>query len=331
MDDDFIINFSSNKSSTLVKPKVSKKDQKKDYKEQQFLKQKRQREKIASKAENDKKHSESNKDLKSEIKHEKTTNQMHQPFPTKTNNVDNKKENLNQTLAEKYIQNKKDKKYEHIQNQKKSEYETKSQEFNYSNQVDKIMEGDLGGDEIIDELENFYEHQTQKHKPRKNKNHQNNIKNTLVQEIKQENFELSQEKPEKIFIPKNEGVFSLKAFEDLPINEYLKKTLVKHNFQTMTKIQKKSIPVLLQHKNVIVKSETGSGKTLAYLIPVFEMLTKLNAEKKIDRKDGPYVIILAPTHELCLQIDNKFTQLRSACINAINGTLIVIFYFMKRY
>ena len=54
MDDDFIINFSSNKSSTLVKPKVSKKDQKKDYKEQQFLKQKRQREKIASKAENDK-------------------------------------------------------------------------------------------------------------------------------------------------------------------------------------------------------------------------------------------------------------------------------------
>jgi len=176
--------------------------------------------------------------------------------------------------------------------------------------------------DIYDELQDFYQHQSQK-KPKKNKNHQNNIKNTLVKEIKQENLEISQDKEEKIFIPKNEGVFSLKTFEDLPINEYLKKTLVKKSFETMTKIQKKSIPILLQHKNVIVKSETGSGKTLAYLIPVFEMLTKLNAEKKIDRKDGPYVIILAPTHELCIQIDNTFTLLRSACINAINGTLIV--------
>lgn len=119
-----------------------------------------------------------------------------------------------------------------------------------------------------------------------------------------------------------DSVFSIKNFEDLQINQYLKKALNKHNFITMTKIQKKSIPVLLEHKNVVVKSETGSGKTLAYVIPLYEQLAKLNQETKITRKDGVYSVIFAPTHELCMQIEETFNKLSSSCINVVYGTLM---------
>ncbi len=123
-------------------------------------------------------------------------------------------------------------------------------------------------------------------------------------------------------ISQSKSVFSIKTFEDLQIDQYLKKALIKQNYSTMTKIQKKSIPILLQHKNVIIKSETGSGKTLAYVIPLYEYLIKINKEESINRKSGIYTIIFAPTHELCLQIEETFNKLKSCCINIIFGTLM---------
>jgi ATP-dependent RNA helicase DDX31/DBP7 len=90
----------------------------------------------------------------------------------------------------------------------------------------------------------------------------------------------------------------------------------------MTKIQKKAIPILLEHKNVIVKSETGSGKTLAYVIPLYQSLIEINEVSKINRKDGIYSIIFSPTHELCLQIEKTFDKLKSCCINVIFGAMM---------
>ena len=90
----------------------------------------------------------------------------------------------------------------------------------------------------------------------------------------------------------------------------------------MTKIQKKAIPILLEHKNVIVKSETGSGKTLAYIIPLYQNLIEINEINKISRKDGIYSIIFSPTHELCLQIEKTFDKLKSSCINVVFGTMM---------
>ena len=90
----------------------------------------------------------------------------------------------------------------------------------------------------------------------------------------------------------------------------------------MTKIQKKAIPILLEHKNVIVKSETGSGKTLAYIIPLYQNLFEINELEKINRKNGIYSIIFSPTHELCLQIEKTFDKLKSCCINVIYGSLM---------
>jgi len=120
----------------------------------------------------------------------------------------------------------------------------------------------------------------------------------------------------------NQTIFSIKSFDDLKINPYLKRALNKNNYNTMTKIQKKAIPILLEHKNVIVKSETGSGKTLAYIIPLYQNLIEINEINKINRKDGIYSIIFSPTHELCLQIEKTFDKLKSCCINVVFGTMM---------
>ena len=120
----------------------------------------------------------------------------------------------------------------------------------------------------------------------------------------------------------SQTVFSIKSFEDLKINPYLKKALNKSNYNIMTKIQKKAIPILLEHKNVIVKSETGSGKTLAYIIPLYQNLFEINEIEKISRKNGIYSIIFSPTHELCLQIEKTFDKLKSCCINVVYGSLM---------
>lgn len=119
-------------------------------------------------------------------------------------------------------------------------------------------------------------------------------------------------------------VFSTNNFIDMDINSFLKKELEKHNYTQMTKIQKKAIPVILKHQNVVFKSETGSGKTLAYVVPILEMLDKLNKENKIERSQGTFVLVFAPTHELCLQIEETFNKLRSCLVGVVNGTLLVI-------
>lgn len=120
----------------------------------------------------------------------------------------------------------------------------------------------------------------------------------------------------------NFNPFSAKTFTDLNLSEFLLKQLTKHNYDQLTKIQKQAIPVMLEHKNVVIKSETGTGKTLAYVVPLYQLLIKLHQTKPINRKDGVYAIIFAPTHELCLQIESTVSKLNSCCISVVNGTLI---------
>ncbi len=68
-----------------------------------------------------------------------------------------------------------------------------------------------------------------------------------------------------------------------------------------TDVQEKSIPVIIQGKNIIAQAQTGSGKTLAYSIPMLEKLDK--SLKSVQS------IILVPTRELCKQVAKVFEEL----------------------
>ncbi|KAJ51038.1 superfamily II DNA/RNA helicase [Clostridium tetanomorphum] len=90
-------------------------------------------------------------------------------------------------------------------------------------------------------------------------------------------------------------------FDKLGLNLQLIEGLKKEGIEKPTPIQIRAIPLALENKDIIGKSETGSGKTLAYLLPLFQ---KINTDKK-----EMQAIILAPTHELVMQIHNEIKLL----------------------
>lgn len=92
-----------------------------------------------------------------------------------------------------------------------------------------------------------------------------------------------------------------KSFNELNINQSIVMALKKQNIITPTGIQETSIPFALENKDIIAEAHTGTGKTLAFLIPIFE---KINLEKR-----EMQAIILAPTHELVVQIESQIKLL----------------------
>lgn len=91
------------------------------------------------------------------------------------------------------------------------------------------------------------------------------------------------------------------TFAAIGLNEKLVAGLNKGGISEPTEIQAKTIPLLLQNKDLIGQSQTGSGKTLAYLLPLFQ---KINYDKR-----EMQAIILAPTHELAMQINQEIKKL----------------------
>ena len=66
----------------------------------------------------------------------------------------------------------------------------------------------------------------------------------------------------------------------------------------MMEIQAKTIPLLLEARDLMGAARTGSGKTLAFLIPAVEMLSRL----QFMPRNGTGVLVISPTRELALQV-----------------------------
>lgn len=90
-------------------------------------------------------------------------------------------------------------------------------------------------------------------------------------------------------------------FDKLGLNKNLIEGIKKEGITEPTDIQEKIIPAALENIDVIGQSQTGSGKTLAYLLPIFEKIDNTKREMQ--------AIILAPTHELVMQINNQIKLL----------------------
>jgi len=75
-------------------------------------------------------------------------------------------------------------------------------------------------------------------------------------------------------------------------------------YEKPTEIQERAIPVLLQGKDIVACARTGTGKTAAFGLPI---LHRLAPEKS--RSKYPRALILTPTRELCLQIQQNMTDL----------------------
>ena len=87
-------------------------------------------------------------------------------------------------------------------------------------------------------------------------------------------------------------------------------------------IQMAAIPVGLQQRDVIGLAETGSGKTCAFLLPMLTYISKQPPMQGARVNDGPYALVMAPTRELALQIEEeavKFAQHSGYSIVSVVG------------
>ena len=90
-------------------------------------------------------------------------------------------------------------------------------------------------------------------------------------------------------------------FDELGLDEAVLQGLDAMNFQETTPVQEKTIPVILEGKDIIGCAQTGTGKTAAYILPVLNrMVTEPQSDEYIK------AIIMAPTRELAQQIDMQF-------------------------
>jgi len=96
----------------------------------------------------------------------------------------------------------------------------------------------------------------------------------------------------EVFNPENN-------FCDFVMAEDLKKAIVSKGYDAPTPIQDKTIPELLKGRDVVGVANTGTGKTAAFLLP---LINKVLLNKK------EQVMIIVPTRELALQIDDELRQ-----------------------
>ncbi|KAF5208139.1 Atp-dependent rna helicase [Thalictrum thalictroides] len=97
----------------------------------------------------------------------------------------------------------------------------------------------------------------------------------------------------------------VKEFRDIGFPEYVMEEVLKAGFVEPTPIQAQGWPMALKGRDLIGIAETGSGKTLAYLLPA---IVHVNAQPILAPGDGPIVLVLAPTRELAVQIQQEATK-----------------------
>ncbi|MGB1308260.1 MAG: DEAD/DEAH box helicase [Oceanihabitans sp.] len=114
------------------------------------------------------------------------------------------------------------------------------------------------------------------------------------------------------------------SFKDLQLNKPLLRAIADAGYDNPTLVQEKTIPFVLDKKDVICSAQTGTGKTAAFALPILQQL--------FDKQDAPKrgkkirALIVSPTRELAIQIQDNFktygknTNLRSTVI--FGGTSI---------
>ncbi|WP_067148750.1 DEAD/DEAH box helicase [Pseudotamlana agarivorans] len=108
------------------------------------------------------------------------------------------------------------------------------------------------------------------------------------------------------------------SFKDLKLNRPILRAVAEAGYDNPTLVQEKTIPIILEKKDMIVSAQTGTGKTASFALPILQSL--------FDRQDAPKkgkqvkALIVSPTRELASQISDNFnkystyTNLRTAVV-----------------
>src|SRR5690606_16062504 len=108
------------------------------------------------------------------------------------------------------------------------------------------------------------------------------------------------------------------TFTDLNLIKPILRALAEKGYDQPTSIQEQAIPYIIQNHDILGCAQTGTGKTAAFALPIIQKLQLLKNQQKY--QSGILALILSPTRELALQIDDnirwyaKHTSIRHTVI-----------------
>ncbi|MEF7614719.1 DEAD/DEAH box helicase [Aquincola sp. MAHUQ-54] len=109
-------------------------------------------------------------------------------------------------------------------------------------------------------------------------------------------------------------------FDTLPLDPKLIRAVADQGYATMTPIQAKAIPIVLNGRDVMGAAQTGTGKTAAFSIPLLQKMLRHENASMSPARHPVRALVLAPTRELADQVAAnvkayaKHTSLRSAVV-----------------
>lgn len=114
-------------------------------------------------------------------------------------------------------------------------------------------------------------------------------------------------------------------FKDLNIIKPILKALEEKWYESPTPIQEKAIPYILEGKDLLWAAQTWTGKTAAFAIPTIQLLSEKEPNRKVKREIKS--LILTPTRELAIQIEENFTEYSQG----LNIKNMVLFGWVKQH
>ncbi len=88
------------------------------------------------------------------------------------------------------------------------------------------------------------------------------------------------------------------TFSEFDLNENLIKAITDLGYEMPSPIQRKTIPLLLEGKDIIGQAQTGTGKTAAFALPVLQKIDTTTSRVQ--------ALVLTPTRELAIQVAEAF-------------------------
>ncbi|XP_040569776.1 probable ATP-dependent RNA helicase vasa-like [Lepeophtheirus salmonis] len=97
----------------------------------------------------------------------------------------------------------------------------------------------------------------------------------------------------------------INLFRDTPFTSILQDNIARCSYTRPTPVQKHAVPIILMKHDLISCAQTGSGKTAAFLLPIIHSLHKKRISSNSSDKATPRTLILGPTRELVVQINDE--------------------------
>ncbi|XP_044419403.1 DEAD-box ATP-dependent RNA helicase 41 isoform X2 [Triticum aestivum] len=94
------------------------------------------------------------------------------------------------------------------------------------------------------------------------------------------------------------------CFSSCGLPEKLVHNLDAAGYTMPTPVQMQVIPASISNRSLLVSADTGSGKTASFLVPIIAHCSRRELQQS-ESKRGPLAIVLAPTRELCLQVEDQ--------------------------